>query len=117
MVGAISDHTYRPMHIQEEMAFTHIEASFAFRVFRLEFGLHRNTNVVKCVCALIQVIILRSVDTYRYQLVSVIMTYRVARANIRWKKLQLYATFSSSLSQTLASFPPSASGLRPSTVV
>jgi hypothetical protein len=35
-------------------------------------------------------------DTYEYQLVSVIMTYSVARPNMTWKKDQEYATASSS---------------------
>lgn len=53
-------------------------------------------------------------DTHLYQLVSVIITYSVARANIIWKKLQLYATPSSSLSQTLLPLsPPSRLPLSP----
>ena len=38
--------------------------------------------------------------TYSNQFVSVIIAYRVARANIKWNKDQLYATSSSSLSHT-----------------
>lgn len=45
-------------------------------------------------------------DTYEYQLVSVIMTYSVARPNMTWKKDQEYATASSSLSHTLSDVRP-----------
>jgi hypothetical protein len=44
--------------------------------------------------------------TYWYQLVRVIITYKVAATNVKWKIDHEYATFSSSLSQTLASDAP-----------
>lgn len=56
---------------------------------------------------------MKSVDTYLYQSVRVIITYNEAKANMKWKKDQLYTTSESSLSQAL---PPSAS-LFPKSVI
>lgn len=75
-----------------------MEAAFAFNVSSEEFGLHMKNRFV----FMIELNgMLHRRNTYWYQLVKVIITYRVAVMNTTWNIDHEYATLFSSLSHTL----------------
>lgn len=92
---------YTPRQSQVDICLTHIDAELEVRSLMERFVLGLKPTVQFRDHPLQQIISAIQTDTYEYQFVNVIITYKVAKANMTWKNDQEYATPSSSLSHTL----------------
>lgn len=78
---------YKPKHSQLEIILIHMEAAFAFNVSRevAESGLN-GQNRARMVRSINCAILVWSSYTHWYQLVRVIITYRVAMIKTTWNR-------------------------------